>query len=61
MLRETLAAGVAYLHEGVSAGDRRAAQQLLESGAAQLCVVAAELAFAFAAHVHTVIIADTHV
>ncbi|CAH2236758.1 jg14251 [Pararge aegeria aegeria] len=61
MLRETLAAGVAYLHEGVSSGDRRAAQQLLESGAAQLCVVAAELAFAFAAHVHTVIIADTHV
>nr|XP_026489402.1 putative U5 small nuclear ribonucleoprotein 200 kDa helicase [Vanessa tameamea] len=61
MLRETLAAGVAYLHEGVCAADRRAAQQLLESGAAQLCVVAAELAFAFAAHCHTVIVADTHV
>ncbi|CAH2100629.1 unnamed protein product [Euphydryas editha] len=59
MLRETLAAGVAYLHEGVSAADRRAAQQLLESGAAQLCVVAAELAYAFAAHCHTVIVADT--
>ncbi|CAH0730140.1 unnamed protein product, partial [Brenthis ino] len=61
MLRETLSLGVAYLHSGVASGDRRAAQQLLESGAAQLCVVAAELAFAFAAHVHTVIVADTHV
>ncbi|XP_063899092.1 U5 small nuclear ribonucleoprotein 200 kDa helicase [Helicoverpa armigera] len=61
MLRETLAAGVAYLHEGVEAGDRRLVQQLLESGAIQLCVVAAELAWALAAHVHTVIVADTHV
>lgn len=60
MLKETLAAGVAYLHEGVELADRRAVQQLVESGAIQLCVVAAELAWAFAAHVHTVIIADTH-
>lgn len=60
MLKETLSAGVAYLHEGVEPSDRRLVQQLLESGAVQLCVVAAELAFAFAAHVHTVIIADTH-
>ncbi|XP_028178303.1 putative U5 small nuclear ribonucleoprotein 200 kDa helicase, partial [Ostrinia furnacalis] len=60
MLKETLAAGVAYLHEGVEPGDRRVVQQLLESGAIQLCVVAVELAWAFAAHVHTVIIADTH-
>ncbi|XP_061385193.1 U5 small nuclear ribonucleoprotein 200 kDa helicase [Danaus plexippus] len=60
-LRETLAAGVAYLHAGVCAGDRRAALQLLESGAAQLCVAAAELAYAFTAHVHTVIVADTSV
>ncbi|XP_045541112.1 putative U5 small nuclear ribonucleoprotein 200 kDa helicase [Papilio machaon] len=61
MLKETLSAGVAYLHEGVEPSDRRLVQQLLESGAAQLCVVAAELAWAFAAHVHTVIVADTHV
>ncbi|XP_075988982.1 U5 small nuclear ribonucleoprotein l(3)72Ab [Anticarsia gemmatalis] len=60
MLKETLAAGVAYLHEGVESADRRLVQQLLESGAIQLCVVAAELAWAFAAHVHTVIVADTH-
>ncbi|KAJ0170074.1 hypothetical protein K1T71_014680 [Dendrolimus kikuchii] len=60
VLRETLAAGVAYLHEGVEQGDRRVVQQLVESGAIQLCVVAAELAWAFAAHVHTVIVADTH-
>ncbi|XP_049883156.1 putative U5 small nuclear ribonucleoprotein 200 kDa helicase [Pectinophora gossypiella] len=60
MLKETLAAGVAYLHEGVEAGDRRVVQQLLESGAAQLVVAAAELAWAFAAHTHTVIVADTH-
>ncbi|XP_026313942.1 putative U5 small nuclear ribonucleoprotein 200 kDa helicase [Hyposmocoma kahamanoa] len=59
MLKETLAAGVAYLHEGVEPGDRRVVQQLLESGAAQLCVMAAELAWATTAHVHTVIIADT--
>ncbi|RVE44496.1 hypothetical protein evm_010825 [Chilo suppressalis] len=59
MLKETLAAGVAYLHEGVEQGDRRVVQQLLESGAVQLCVVAAELAWGFAAHVHTVIVADT--
>ncbi|KAF9411851.1 hypothetical protein HW555_009456 [Spodoptera exigua] len=61
MLKETLAAGVAYLHEGVEAGDRRLVQQLLESGAVTLCVVAAELAWGLAAHVHTVIIADTYV
>ncbi|KPJ16133.1 Putative U5 small nuclear ribonucleoprotein 200 kDa helicase [Papilio machaon] len=61
MLKETLSAGVAYLHEGVEPSDRRLVQQLLESGAAQLCVVAAELAWAFAAHVHNVIVADTHV
>ncbi|XP_038221111.1 putative U5 small nuclear ribonucleoprotein 200 kDa helicase [Zerene cesonia] len=61
MLKETVSAGVAYLHEGVEAGDRRVVQQLLECGALQLCVVAAELAYAFAAHAHTVIVADTHV
>ncbi|XP_053622297.1 U5 small nuclear ribonucleoprotein 200 kDa helicase [Plodia interpunctella] len=61
MLKETLSAGVAYLHEGVELNDRRIVQQLLESAAVQLCVVAAELAWAFAAHVHTVIVADTHV
>ncbi|XP_041988787.1 putative U5 small nuclear ribonucleoprotein 200 kDa helicase [Aricia agestis] len=61
MLKETVSAGVAYLHEGVEANDRRLVQQLLESGAVQLCVVAAELAYAFAARVHTVIVADTHV
>ncbi|GBP32714.1 Putative U5 small nuclear ribonucleoprotein 200 kDa helicase [Eumeta japonica] len=59
MLKETLNAGVAYLHEGVDSNDRRIVQQLLESGAAQLCVVCAELAWAVAAHAHTVIIADT--
>ncbi|KAI8426805.1 hypothetical protein MSG28_014488 [Choristoneura fumiferana] len=61
MLKETLAAGVAYLHEGVEPNDRRLVQQLVSSGCAQLCVVAAELAWAFAAHVHTVIVCDTHV
>ncbi|KAI5640821.1 sec63 brl domain-containing protein [Phthorimaea operculella] len=61
MLKETLAAGVAYLHEGVDPADRRLVQQLLASGAAQLVVCAAELAWAFAAHTHTVIIADTAV
>ncbi|XP_050559802.1 putative U5 small nuclear ribonucleoprotein 200 kDa helicase [Spodoptera frugiperda] len=61
MLKETVAAGVAYLHEGVDPADRRLVQQLLESGALALCVVAAELAWGLAAHVHTVIIADTHV
>ncbi|XP_052757266.1 putative U5 small nuclear ribonucleoprotein 200 kDa helicase [Galleria mellonella] len=60
MLKETLAAGVAYLHEGVETSDRRVVQQLVESGAIQLCVLAAELAWGFAAHVHTVIVADTH-
>ncbi|XP_045506046.1 putative U5 small nuclear ribonucleoprotein 200 kDa helicase isoform X2 [Colias croceus] len=61
MLKETVSAGVAYLHEGVEQSDRRVVQQLLECGALQLCVVAAELAYAFAAHAHTVIVADTHV
>lgn len=60
MLKETLAAGVAYLHEGVEAGDRRLVQQLVQSGAAQLVVVAAELAWSLSAHLHTVIVADTH-
>lgn len=59
MLKETLGAGVAYLHEGVEPGDRRVVQQLLECGAIQLCVVAAELAWPLAAHLHTVIVADT--
>lgn len=61
MLRETVPLGVAYLHAGVSSGDRRVVQQLVESGAVQLAVVSAELAWALAAHAHTVIIADTHV
>ncbi|XP_045489788.1 putative U5 small nuclear ribonucleoprotein 200 kDa helicase [Pieris rapae] len=61
MLKETVSAGVAYLHEGVESNDRRVVQQLVECGAIQVCVVAAELAFAFAAHAHTVIVADTHV
>ncbi|XP_048003797.1 putative U5 small nuclear ribonucleoprotein 200 kDa helicase [Leguminivora glycinivorella] len=60
MLKETLAAGVSYLHEGVDPSDRRVVQFLVSSGAVQLCVVAAELAWAFAAHVHTVIVCDTH-
>ncbi|XP_063371470.1 U5 small nuclear ribonucleoprotein 200 kDa helicase [Cydia amplana] len=60
MLKETLAAGVSYLHEGVDPDDRRVVQFLVSSGAVQLCVVAAELAWAFAAHVHTVIVCDTH-
>ncbi|XP_063543869.1 U5 small nuclear ribonucleoprotein 200 kDa helicase [Cydia strobilella] len=60
MLKETLGAGVSYLHEGVDPDDRRVVQFLVSSGAVQLCVVAAELAWAFAAHVHTVIVCDTH-
>ncbi|KAG6465783.1 hypothetical protein O3G_MSEX015385, partial [Manduca sexta] len=59
MLKETLGAGVAYLHEGVEAGDRRVVQHLVECGAAQLCVVSHELAWALSAHLHTVIVADT--
>ncbi|KAJ2939955.1 hypothetical protein O0L34_g6662 [Tuta absoluta] len=61
MLKETLAAGVAYLHEGVDPQDRRLVQQLVSSGAAQLVVCSAELAWAFAAHTHTAIVADTQV
>ncbi|KAG7298292.1 hypothetical protein JYU34_017890 [Plutella xylostella] len=60
MLRETVSLGVGYLHGGVAPPARRALQQLLQAGAMQLCVCAADCAWSFAAHAHTAIVADTH-
>jgi pre-mRNA-splicing helicase BRR2 len=36
-LKETVASGVAYLHEGTAASDTRLVEQLFSSGAIQVC------------------------
>ena len=38
-LRETLSQGVAYMHEGLQAGDRRLVESLFDSGAIQVILV----------------------
>lgn len=58
-LRETLSAGVGYLHEGISPIDRRIVEQLFEIGAVQIVVVSRSLCFGLKLRAHLVVIMDT--
>ncbi|XP_037076641.1 LOW QUALITY PROTEIN: putative U5 small nuclear ribonucleoprotein 200 kDa helicase, partial [Pollicipes pollicipes] len=58
-LRETVAQGVAYLHEGLSVGDRHLVEQLFDSGALQVAVVSRSLVWSLSVFSHLVIIMDT--
>lgn len=58
-LKETLAQGVAYVHEGLVPGDHRLVEQLFESGAIQVAVVARSLCWGISMAAHLVIIMDT--
>ncbi|XP_002030655.2 putative U5 small nuclear ribonucleoprotein 200 kDa helicase [Drosophila sechellia] len=58
-LKETLAQGVAYLHEGLSASDHRLVEQLFDSGAVQVAVVSRDLCWGMSISAHLVIIMDT--
>jgi len=58
-LRETLSQGVAYMHEGLQAGDRRLVESLFDSGAIQVVVAARALAWSLTIQAHMVVIMDT--
>ena len=58
-LRETLSQGVAYMHEGLSPGDKRLVESLFDSGAIQVVVAARALAWSLTIQSHLVIIMDT--
>merc|ERR1719273_2602417 len=59
MDRETLSQGVAYMHEGLQAGDRRLVESLFDSGAIQVVVAARALAWSLTIQAHMVVIMDT--
>merc|ERR1712156_402959 len=59
MGRETLSQGVAYMHEGLQAGDRRLVESLFDSGAIQVVVAARALAWSLTIQAHMVVIMDT--
>uniref|UniRef100_A0A3Q2D8B3 U5 small nuclear ribonucleoprotein 200 kDa helicase n=1 Tax=Cyprinodon variegatus TaxID=28743 RepID=A0A3Q2D8B3_CYPVA len=58
-LKETLANGVAYLHEGLSATERRIVEQLFNSGAVQVVVSSRSLCWGINVSAHLVIVMDT--
>ena len=58
-LRETLASGVGYLHEGLSESERRIVEQLFNSGAVQVIVATRGLAWGMSAAAHLVVVMDT--
>ncbi|XP_078355159.1 U5 small nuclear ribonucleoprotein 200 kDa helicase-like, partial [Oculina patagonica] len=58
-LKETVAYGVAYLHEGLSESETKIVEQLFNSGAIQVVVVSRNLAWAINMSAHLVIIMDT--
>lgn len=58
-LKETLSQGVAYIHEGLTALDRRMVEQLFESGAVQIACVTRDLSWGLNISAHLVIIMDT--
>ena len=58
-LRETLSQGVAYMHEGLSPGDKRLVESLFDSGAIQVVVAARALVWSLTIQSHLVIIMDT--
>nr|KAG5691791.1 hypothetical protein BaRGS_003187 [Batillaria attramentaria] len=58
-LRETLASGVGYLHEGLSEAERRLVEQLFNTGAIQVIVATRGLAWGMGAAAHLSIVMDT--
>uniref|UniRef100_A0A3B3T1E4 U5 small nuclear ribonucleoprotein 200 kDa helicase n=1 Tax=Paramormyrops kingsleyae TaxID=1676925 RepID=A0A3B3T1E4_9TELE len=58
-LKETLANGVGYLHEGLSATERRIVEQLFSSGAVQVVVASRSLCWGTNISAHLVIVMDT--
>eukprot|EP00794_Sanderia_malayensis_P005235 gene5235-5896_t len=58
-LKETLAYGVGYLHEGLSDTEVKVVEQLFTSGAVQILVVSRSLCWAINSFAHLVIIMDT--
>lgn len=58
-MRETLANGVGYLHEGLSETENKIVEQLFASGAVQVVVVARGLAWGINVSAHLVIVMDT--
>lgn len=58
-LKETLAQGVAYIHEGLTASDHRIVEQLFDSGAVQVAVVTRELSWGVNISAYLAIIMDT--
>uniref|UniRef100_A0A674I2U6 Activating signal cointegrator 1 complex subunit 3 n=1 Tax=Terrapene triunguis TaxID=2587831 RepID=A0A674I2U6_9SAUR len=58
-LKETLLNGVGYLHEGLTAMERRVVEQLFGSGAVQVVVASRSLCWGMNVAAHLVIIMDT--
>uniref|UniRef100_A0A8C9G6L8 Activating signal cointegrator 1 complex subunit 3 n=1 Tax=Pavo cristatus TaxID=9049 RepID=A0A8C9G6L8_PAVCR len=58
-LKETLVNGVGYLHEGLTAMERRVVEQLFSSGAVQVMVASRSLCWGLNIAAHLVIIMDT--
>ncbi|NXV82409.1 U520 helicase, partial [Atlantisia rogersi] len=58
-LKETLVNGVGYLHEGLTAMERRVVEQLFSSGAVQVMVASRSLCWGMNISAHLVIIMDT--
>ncbi|NXE16861.1 U520 helicase, partial [Lophotis ruficrista] len=58
-LKETLVNGVGYLHEGLTAMERRVVEQLFSSGAVQVMVASRSLCWGMNIAAHLVIIMDT--
>uniref|UniRef100_A0A8B9J1T9 BRR2 homolog n=1 Tax=Amazona collaria TaxID=241587 RepID=A0A8B9J1T9_9PSIT len=58
-LKETLVNGVGYLHEGLTAVERRVVEQLFSSGAVQVMVASRSLCWGMNIAAHLVIIMDT--
>uniref|UniRef100_A0A0N5ASB3 U5 small nuclear ribonucleoprotein 200 kDa helicase n=1 Tax=Syphacia muris TaxID=451379 RepID=A0A0N5ASB3_9BILA len=58
-LKETLACGVGFLHEGISAKDMVIVEQLFDSGAVQVCIVPRSMCYRISISAYVVIIMDT--
>eukprot|EP00096_Caligus_rogercresseyi_P012340 TRINITY_DN5132_c0_g1_i1.p1 TRINITY_DN5132_c0_g1~~TRINITY_DN5132_c0_g1_i1.p1 ORF type:complete len:1550 (-),score=525.80 TRINITY_DN5132_c0_g1_i1:223-4416(-) len=58
-LKETVNQGVAYIHEGLSASDRKTVNSLFDCGAIQIAVIARSLCWESNLSAHLVVIMDT--
>ncbi|CAI4227464.1 unnamed protein product [Auanema sp. JU1783] len=58
-LRETLSAGVGFLHEGTSTKDMEIVEKLFQSGAIQVCIVPRSMCYQINMAAYLVVIMDT--